>query len=191
MDPLPTAQIGHDLGNQQLHNKKLVIKGLFAAVAGSKDHGHDMLENFAPYLVSIMKQPINIDRIITLPQPNNSPYAHVSHSSVLTQSRKTLASTLCHPSVREVVVPPFTGQESDLSSCPKTATDIDVSKKSTISDGVSITTNSYDKSVPKSSIDVPYIRGIRLRACLIHPVYIMQDFALCLLLSALFFHMSH
>jgi len=191
MDPLPTAQIGHDLGNQQLHNKKLVIKGLFAAVAGSKDHGHDMLENFAPYLVSIMKQPINIDRIITLPQPNNSPYAHVSHSSVLTHSSKTLASTLCHPSVREVVVPPFTGQESDLSSCPKTATDIDVSKKSTISDGVSITTNSYDKSVPKSSIDVPYIRGIRLRACLIHPVYIMQDFALCLLLSALFFHMSH
>ena len=160
MDPLPTAKIGHDFGNQHLHNEKLVIKGLFAAVAGSKDHCHDMLETFAPYLVSIMKRPINIDHIITLPQPDNSPYYHVSHPSVLTLLSKMLASTLCHPSVREVVVPPCTGQESDLSSCPKTATDIDVSKKSTVSYGVSVTTNSYDESVPTSSSTAPYIRGI-------------------------------
>jgi len=160
MDPLPTAKIGHDLGNQQLHNEKLVIKGLFTAVAGSKDHGHDMLEKLAPCLVSIMIRPIDIDRIITLPQPDNSSYSHVSHPSVQTHSSKMSASTLCHSSVREVVVPPFTGQESNLSSCPKTATYIDVSKKSTISDGVSVTTNSYDESVPTSSSTAPYIRGI-------------------------------
>jgi len=53
MDPLPTAKIGHDLANQQLHNEKLVIKGLFAVVAGSKDHGHDMLENLQHILCQL------------------------------------------------------------------------------------------------------------------------------------------
>jgi len=71
-----------------------------------------------------------------------------------------LTSTLCHSSVREVVVPAFNGQENDLSLCSKTATDVDVCKKSTVSDGVSATTNSCHESVPTSSIAVPLIHGI-------------------------------
>ena len=62
--PRPPPNIGHDLGSKQLHNEKLVITGLFNAAAGNKDHGHKMIESFAPFLASIMTRSITMDAII-------------------------------------------------------------------------------------------------------------------------------
>jgi len=64
MDPPSPSNVGHDLGSKQLHNEKLVINGIFTAVAGNKEHGHEMLETFAPILASIMTRKINMEFII-------------------------------------------------------------------------------------------------------------------------------
>jgi len=67
MDPSPPKTIGHDIGSKELHNKKLLISSLFSAISKNKDHGHEMLQTFAPHLASIMTRTINMEHIIPTP----------------------------------------------------------------------------------------------------------------------------
>ena len=80
--------------------------------------------------------------------------------SQLINTSKTSNSNLCHSSVREVAIPPLRGKEGDLSLCLNKATDLGYSNVSGIvSDVASVCTNSSDKSVPRSAIAIPPLRG--------------------------------
>ena len=67
---------------------------------------------------------------------------------------------MCHSSVGEVAIPPLRGKEGDLSLCLNKATDLGYSNVgSMVSDVASVCTNSSDKSVPRSAIAIPPVRG--------------------------------
>ena len=126
MDPSQPKTIGHDLGSKQLHNEKLLISSLFAAIQGDRDHGHEMLKNFGPHLASIMTRTINMEHIIPCPSlisfDHGGSSIESSDPSQLTNTSETSNSNLCHSSVGEVAIPPLRGKEGDLSLCPKKTT---------------------------------------------------------------------
>ena len=150
MDPSPPKTIGHDLGSKQLHNEKLLISSLFTAISNNKDHGHEMLQSFAPHLASIMTRTINMEHII--PTPPSISFNHrgnsviSNHPSVLTSNSATTAANLCHSSVGSVVSTPHRGNGNDL-SCSVQAADGGVSNVRSVKDVMSVSTNTCDESV--------------------------------------------
>ena len=163
MDPSHPKSAGHDIISKQLHNEKLLISNFFAAVSGDKENGFKMVESFGHHLASIIR-PINMENLV--PGPLSLSFNHGGSSdessvpSQLTKTSETSNSNLCHSSVREVAIPPLRGKEGDLSLCLNKATDLGYSNVSGIvSDVASVCTNSSDKSVPRSAIAIPPLRG--------------------------------
>jgi len=162
MDPSPPKTIGHDLGSKQLHNEKLLISSLFTAISNNKDHGHEMLQSFAPHLASIMTRTIDMEHIIPTPPSisfNHGGNSFISnHPSVLTSNSATTAANLCHSSVGSVVSTPLRGNGNDL-SCSVQAADGGVSNVQSVKDVMSVSTNTCDESVPRRVTVPSPLRG--------------------------------